>query len=497
MRKHILGILAVLFLTVNAHGSPLLAGVAKVDITNYDAGPVNDPSYVKALVLKNDSFTFTMISVDVVAIGEIGRIKNDYMPSVRAQLKTQLGILPEHVMVNASHCHSVVVNDVAARTVQAVHEAMKNLHPVKIGVGSGHEDRVMENRRFLLKNGKQIDSRRAYSLPPDEEFVKVGPVDPEIGVLRLDKINGDPLAVVYNFACHPIQGVPSGGNTADMIGFASKVIEVSLGEDGMDLFVQGCGGDINPAFYKDVEHPHDAEPLGNLLGLSTMKAVRAIETKNDERFKVIRETLELPRANFEQRIKDAEALREKLVNSLQGSTINFKTFYTMMVKYNLFEDYPSHYAHRYLHEEMQENEELKTHDTNNRNHVERYLKNIHTMEELTRVQSNLRLLRMHQKQYVEANSDTVDVEVLGLRIGDFVMVTFPGELTVQIGLNIKAASPHEQTFVAGYTNGYIYYAPTAEQLRNTGHAQEDSDTILAPEWQALFEKKVADMLSKL
>ena len=29
------------------------------------------------------------------------------------------------------------------------------------------------------------------------------------------------------------------------------------------------------------------------------------------------------------------------------------------------------------------------------------------------------------------------------------------------------------TFVAGYTNGYIYYAPTAEQLLNPGAAQED------------------------
>ena len=83
------------------------------------------------------------------------------------------------------------------------------------------------------------------------------------------------------------------------------------------------------------------------------------------------------------------------------------------------------------------------------------------------------------------------------RIGDFVLVTFPGELTVQIGLNIKKTSPHELTFVAGYTNGYIYYAPTAEQLRNVGGAQEDSDCLLAPEWQMLFENTVAEMLKKL
>ena len=55
----------------------------------------------------------------------------------------------------------------------------------------------------------------------------------------------------------------------------------------------------------------------------------------------------------------------------------------------------------------------------------------------------------------------------------------------------------ELTFVAGCTNGYIYYAPTAEQLRNVGGAQEDSDCLLAPPWQALFEGKAAEMVRQL
>jgi hypothetical protein len=78
-----------------------------------------------------------------------------------------------------------------------------------------------------------------------------------------------------------------------------------------------------------------------------------------------------------------------------------------------------------------------------------------------------------------------------------VLVTFPGELTVEIGLNIKKATPHKTTFVAGYTNGYIYYTPTAKQLQNVGGAQEDSDCLLAPEWEKLFENKVASMLKSL
>ena len=129
--------------------------------------------------------------------------------------------------------------------------------------------------------------------------------------------------------------------------------------------------------------------------------------------------------------------------------------------------------------------------------MQRYIQNIYTMELLSRNQTNLALLRKHQIENLAAEKREIDVELVGIRIGDFVLTTFPGELTVRIGLNIKKASPHEHTFVAGYTNGYIYYAPTTEQLRNVGGAQEDSDCVLAPGWQEIYEAKVAEMLSEL
>ncbi|MCC6863128.1 MAG: hypothetical protein IT158_31420, partial [Bryobacterales bacterium] len=71
------------------------------------------------------------------------------------------------------------------------------------------------------------------------------------------------------------------------------------------------------------------------------------------------------------------------------------------------------------------------------------------------------------------------------------------ELSVEIGLGIKKRAPAPFTFVAGYTNGYIYYTPTVEQRNNKGYAQEDCDTLVAPEWQRLFEDKAAGVLEKL
>jgi len=187
----------------------------------------------------------------------------------------------------------------------------------------------------------------------------------------------------------------------------------------------------------------------------------------------------------------------KLLQSLKGTSLSLKTFLQLSVKYNVSGEFPSYYSHHYLHEKELGRNDLSKLDADNRRHMKEYIENIYTMEQLTRTQTNLALLRKHQAQNVAAGKKTVDVELLGVRIGDFALVTFPGELTVRIGLNIKKKSPHELTFVAGYTNGYIYYAPTAEQLRNVGGAQEDSDCILAPEWQALFEAKAAEILTRL
>lgn len=489
--------LSVLVEVPPATAGQLRAGAAKVDITHPDTETRNERLFVRALVLSDEVTTAVVIAVDAVAIGEIGYIQNDYLPRVRAELQRELKIAPANVLINASHCHGVVCQDVAERTVQAVKEAARKTVPVRTGVGVGHEDRIQENRRLKLKDGREADVRHAYSLPPDAEVAGVGPIDSEIGILRLDDFNGDTVAVVYNFACHPIQGVPAGTNTADLTGFASRVIEENLSPGTVALFIQGCGGDVNPVFYKDVDHPRDAETLGNLLGLSTLKATRPIQTQDDARFKIVNEPLALPRADLSLRITELEAEQTRLLRSLTGTSLNLKTFLPLAVKYSLASEYPSYYSHRYLHDQALGRDDLEKLDAANRRNIDAYLKNIHVMEELTRLQTNLALLKMHHGQNLAAGTRTIDIEVVGLRVGDFVLVTSPGELTVQIGLNIKQASPHKPTFVAGYTNGYIYYTPTAEQLANRGGAQEDSDSIVAPEWQEIYETKVADILRRL
>ena len=499
MKPYFFACFALFLLADHSPAQSLRAGTAKVDITHPDK-PANGPLYVKALALSDDAKgeTAVLVTVDAVAIAEIGAIKDPYLAKVRRRLQESIGIAPKSIIVNASHCHGIVCPDVEDRTVEAVKKAWENRVPVRAGAGIGREDRIMVNRRLKLKSGRETDVRHAYAMPPNRQVAAVGPIDPEIGILRLDRVeDGTPLALVYNFAVHPIQGVPGGANTADLSGFASQVIEDNLGHGAIALFVQGCAGDINPANYKAVDRPRDAEPLGNQLGLSTLKAARQIDSRPDAAFSFVNETLEVPRADLSERIASMETEVDALLDSLKGTSLNLETFLPLYVKYHLSGESPSAYAHRYLQDEKLGREDWNALDAENRKNMAAYLRNIETMEELTRKQINLALLERHQKRNAAAGMKPLAVEVAGLRVGDFRLVTFPAEVTVPIGLNIKKASPHDLTFVAGYTNGYLYYAPTAQQLLNRGGAQEDSDCLLGPEWQERFETTAAEILDRL
>jgi hypothetical protein len=490
-------------LAANAHpgAGPLRAGVAKSDITTDEEGVrINDPLYAKALVLDDGVTKLVIIAMDVTAIGGIGDVGDDFLPTLRGRIEKELGIPGQNVLVNASHTHPPgrLLCDSAEqveRTFDAVRRASESVAEVKVGAGVGHEDRISMNRTLQLKNGKAWTIRHTNPCPPDEEVAGVGPIDPEIGILRIDRTDGRTLAVVYNFACHPYLGVPRGGVTADYPGFASKAIEENLGHDAMALFLQGAGGDITQVLYKDVHRPRDAEPQGTMLGLSALKALREIRT-GTATLSVISESLPLPRkSDFEERIAELQAEQEELLKSLRGTSLNIKTFVPLYIQYALDPEHPSYYSYRYLQSEKMGTDELSAIDAQNRSQMDKYLSNVRAMEKLARIQDKIATLRRHQTINEEAGEPVVKTEVQGMKIGDFVLIASPAEVLVEVGLNIKKASPHAFTFMAAFSNGYIHYGPPASAYEKGGY--EVTECLLAPEWQAIYEERAIDILRRL
>ena len=405
--------------------APLRAGVARVDITEPDvtpptvdvnrvddaatATPIDNPMYAKALLIAKGGTTVGFVTLDLVSFGQIGHITMEFLPRIRARVQRELGLDPANLVFNVNHGHGVPCDDVEERTFSAIAAAAASMVPVALGTGRGHEDRIQENRRMFLKDGSESDVRGAYALPPDEEVEGIGPIDPSIGVLRLDRLSdGAVLAVLFNFACHPIMGTPSGGNGADLTGYAAELIEDGCSPGvTVALFLQGCSGDVNPIGYKDVDRPKDALPLGQMLGHSVLQAARAIVPRAQCELRAVGETLQLPRVEASARIVALEAERDRLVASLQGTHLDLKMFVPLLIKYQLGGDFPSGHATRYRHEEALGRDGLAKLDDTNRAHLAAYIDNVHAMEAITRINTNLALLRMHREKAEEAGGADV------------------------------------------------------------------------------------------
>lgn len=486
----------------------LRAGMAKSNITTEaKTAVVSDPLYAKVLVLDDGMRKVAIIAMDTTAIGGrkisqgiLSDVGEEFLPALRDRLQTELGIPGHHVLVNASHTHPpgrLLCSDTeqVTRTFDAVRRAISNMVPVKVGAGIGRENRITINRTLRLKNGRHWTIRNSNPCPPDDLVEALGPIDPDLGVLRVDHLDGRPMAVVYNFACHPLSGIPGEGISAYFPGFASKVIEETLGEGTMALFLQGAGGDIIDILFKDINSSRDTEPLGTKLGLSVLKAYRDIQTKVAG-LNVVSETIRLPRrTDIPEVIETLYREQAELLASLRFTSLNFKTFLPLYIKYAINPDFPSDYSYRYLQAQKIGSNEFSILDTENRQKIEKYLRNIDAMERLTQIQDNIETLKKHQAINDQAGESTIVAEVQGIKIGECVLITSPAELLVQIGLNIKKASPYPHTFVAAFSNGYLHYGPPAGDYGKGGY--EVTECLLAPEWQQIYEQKANEILHRL
>ena len=63
---------------------------------------------------------------------------------------------------------------------------------------------------------------------------------------------------------------------------------------------------------------------------------------------------------------------------------------------------------------------------------------------------------------------------------------FPGEMFVEIGIDIKRASPFDQTLVLGLTNGLVGYLPTKRAFDEGGYESKS----------ARFVRESADMVKE-
>ena len=274
-------------------GATLRAGVAKVDITPPAGIPLwgytlrnstgtLDPLYARVLVLEVGDKRLALVALD------LGRcFGHDSLQRLRAAVRQSSGIT--YLLAAASHTHSgPVVQDtyrngipawelaVLDKIAQAVADAHQHAGEARLGIGYGVAY-IGHNRHRANPDGTVTWFERNPTQIP------TAPVDPTVAVLRVDTADGRPLAVLVNYACHPVVfGRDNTQYSADYPGVMTKTVEEALGGQPLCFFLQGAPGDINP-YYAVTPVKEDAvqrrDWTGAKLGQEAARVAKEIRTE--------------------------------------------------------------------------------------------------------------------------------------------------------------------------------------------------------------------------
>lgn len=204
---------------------------------------VSDDLYARALVLDDGDTRAVIVTLDYLGF--------DFEFTERlVQAAAKASDTPApHVLLNCSHTHSAPLtapwgpwekekdkpfHRMLPQKVAVVAErAAKRLQPVTLAYRR-EPTQIGFNRR-LLHEGR-------ITMAPNPR----GTVLPWTDVLSLHSRDGQPVAVLFSYAAHPvIVHKASTLISADYPGFAVRRLKQTRGKDAVYLFAQGCCGNIN------------------------------------------------------------------------------------------------------------------------------------------------------------------------------------------------------------------------------------------------------------
>jgi len=242
---------AVLFslAAISTHGfaqesaqPPLRVGAAKIDVTpapgdlpqNFEG--ILDHLFARAIVVESGARKAALISVD------IGGISNDLWEAVSSALEADYGIPPDNVLLSATHTHSAPFRmgaELADRVVEAVRTAQGDAVPARVGYGTG-VSYINVNRNII-----DPETRRWWEGPNYD-----GPSDKTVAVIAFESLQGEPIAVYYNYAMHAVAVGQLDLISGDAPGATSRYIEASFDDDIVALWSSGAAGDQNPLYFQ-------------------------------------------------------------------------------------------------------------------------------------------------------------------------------------------------------------------------------------------------------
>ena len=303
MRRIVL-CLSLLIVTANATAE-FQAGCARASITPLEAGiptqlggygerngvpatGIHDTIYAKVVVMQSEDTLVALVGLDICTtprslVEETVRKAN--IP----------GLTYDSVIMAASHDHAglegmsmdrnnvlgnphigifseEVLQFVSDRVAAALKEAHGRMEPVTAGTG-------VVPLRGMNRN------RRHDGAPTDEDMT----------IVRLDRTNGTPLALLVNYTAHgtimteKIMEI-SGG----WAGVMQRTVEDLVGHDVTCIYTNGSEGDVAPRGYTGGSRFEMAEQYGRRVAMAAANLAGAIHTGPVNQFALHNHTVNLP-----------------------------------------------------------------------------------------------------------------------------------------------------------------------------------------------------------
>lgn len=385
---------------------------------------------VTALALRDGPLRAVLLDFDICFFSDA------QAAAIRQAVASATGVPASHVFPFCSHTHAGPVTmecyqgegedcvrayagSLPFLAAGAARQACAILQPVRVRGAAGRSD-IGINRNVELPDGQII-----VGCNPD------GLADRSVPVLRIDSLDGSPLACVLNYTAHPTVLGP--GNrllSPDYPGHARAAVERNT--DAMCFFLQGAAGDMGPVetFVPDVEI---ARNLGTRLGLEAARVFLGIRTQPGS--VRLKDVIASGGALADYEFVPADEPPQRLAVAVSQVDLPVRD-----PQSDVYEHAPEMLARAEL--------ELQSLQKAGAAAAETAL----ALQRVVRLR--LRAGRMARFR----GRKTLPLETVAIRMGDAAIVAICGEPFCKAGIEIKESSPFPgQTLVAGYLGGDMMY----------------------------------------
>jgi neutral ceramidase len=264
----------------------LMVGTAKVNITPKDNGVViHDSLYARSIVIDVNGQRLAVISFDLG-----GYTNNNLLKICREKYGiSQLLLCPSHTHSGGqSRDRSILENQM----VRVIDLAVKGMFPARISSGERSFPQLGFNRLIVRDDGHARepwfeDGHYTYI---NSERIPFGPVDPAVGIIKIEDMDGHPRAIIMNYACHSDAVWGNFAISADYPGVACRFIEKKYPKANC-LFIEGAAGNIAPLFKTPGRNGPDdpfqtdyslIERMGMLLAVEAVKLTESLTPKKGD-----------------------------------------------------------------------------------------------------------------------------------------------------------------------------------------------------------------------